>query len=361
MNGHAALPLALPAHTRQIAALLQNWVLPVAAVLLATLAAVAVGRTVALVKNGAGQNPRQTLRHVLHVTLQALAYMAVLAGAMLAGHALELGGGAEITLRLGFAVALLWAGFVVLDAFERHLYAAFLRQGRHAAVTVIPLLDKVAKGTWALLIVLVSLENMGFNVKTLLAGLGVGGLAVALAGQKTIENLFGGLMLVLDQPVRAGDFCGFGSQSGEVLEVGLRSIKLRTADRTVITVPNGEFSQLTLENFSRRDRIRFDMTLGLRLDTGAQRLSRVVATLEAVLKADAKVDHAMDHYARFVKLSAFSLDVEVFCYHSGSDWGAFMLWRQSLMLVMLEALEGAGARLAFPTQITLSEETPTPH
>ncbi len=356
MTAPADLAGALPARAHEIETLFWTWILPAAAVLGASAAALAAGRSVRLVSGEEAHSPRQTLRHALRTGLQALAYLAVLAGALEAGRLA--GGGdesAEAILRLGFAMSLLWAGFVVMDFFERQLHRSFLRQGRNAAVTVIPLLDKTAKAAWGLLILLAFLENMGLDVKTLLAGLGVGGLAVALAGQKTIENLFGGLMLVLDQPVRAGDFCGFGGQSGEVLEVGLRSIKLRTADRTVITVPNGEFSQLTLENFSRRDRIRFDAVLGLRLDTGSERLKKAVEGLEAVLEADPKVDRAMDRYARFVKVNTFSLDVEVFCYYRDADWTAFMLWRQALMLELLEAVERAGARLALPTQVTLAE------
>jgi len=139
------------------------------------------------------------------------------------------------------------------------------------------------------------------------------------------------------------------------VEVGLRSIRLRTADRTVITVPNGEFSQLTLENFAKRDRIRFDVTLGLRLDTGVDRLKRIVAGLEAILVGDAKIDHAMACRVRFIQVSPCSLDLEVFCYFNGADWEEFMLWRQGLLEALMEAMEHEGGRLA-PTQTLVSED-----
>lgn len=354
-----ALPMDL-VRPHQIESLFWVWLLPTAVVLVAALAALAAGRTVDLLNGSGAPKPLQTLRHMLRGSLQALVYVGLLVGALAGGRALGETRGVDAALSIGSAVALLWCGFVTLDAFERRMHERFLRQGRPSAVTVIPLLDKVAKAAWALLISLMFLENMGLDVKTLLAGLGVGGLAVALAGQKTMENLFGGLMLVLDQPVRAGDFCGFGDKSGEVLEVGLRSIKLRTTDRTVITVPNGEFSQLTLENFAKRDRIRFDSMFGLRLDTDPVRVNRVLEALEAVLIANAKVDATLDHYARFVKVGASSLEIEILCYYNGSDWNAFMLWRQSLMLSLLGAMEHEGGRLAFPTQTLVSETTAPP-
>ncbi|HTA17054.1 MAG TPA: mechanosensitive ion channel domain-containing protein [bacterium] len=160
--------------------------------------------------------------------------------------------------------------------------------------------------------------------------------------------------MVLDQPIRVGDTCGFGDKTGEVVEVGLRSIRLRTADRTVITVPNGDFSQLTLENFAKRDRIRFEATLGLRLDTGADRLKRIVDGFEGILAGDAKIDHSMPCRVRFVQVSPTSLDLDVFCYFNGADWEEFMVWRQALLVGLMEAMELEGGRLA-PTQTLVSE------
>ena len=98
-------------------------------------------------------------------------------------------------------------------------------------------------------------KSLGVPLTAVLAGLGVGGLAFALAAQSTIENVIGGITLFADRPVRVGDFCQFGDKVGTIEEIGLRSTRVRTLDRTVITVPNAEFAKLQLENFTRRDRI----------------------------------------------------------------------------------------------------------
>jgi MscS family membrane protein len=334
--------------------------LPVLVVCFAATAAAAIGRAVALRQGKEAVLLPQTLRRVIRGSIQAIVYLGILAGAVILDRSLHGDPqGLDMTLKVGSAVALLWAGFLALDASLRHLHGRFLKQSRPVAVTLLPLMEKSGKTAWALLIGVVLLDNLGLDVKALLAGLGVGGLAVALAGQKTIENLFGGLVLVLDQPVRAGDVCKFGGQTGEVLEVGIRSVKLRTTDRTVITVPNGEFSQLVLENVARRDRICFTTTLNLRADTDSAKLRRILEAIEKVLAEDAEIDEGMARRVRFVNVGAFSLDAEVFCYYRRTDWEKFLLWRQSLLFRLLEAVESQGGGLAFPTQ-TIITENPGP-
>ena len=130
------------------------------------------------------------------------------------------------------------------------------REDRRSAVALAVLGSRLTKAALAVLGVIVVLQQIGFNATGILAGLGVGGVAVALAAQKTIANLFGGFSLATDQPVRIGDFCRFGDKSGWVEDVGMRSTRIRTLDRSVITVPNSEFAEVQLENMSVRDRMR---------------------------------------------------------------------------------------------------------
>jgi len=111
------------------------------------------------------------------------------------------------------------------------------------------------------------LSDWGYNAATILAGLGVGGLAIALAAQNTIENLFGGVAVISDRPVSVGDLCRFGDRVGTVEDIGLRSTRIRTLDRTLVTIPNAEFSSMTLENLSKRDKIWFHFALNLQRDT----------------------------------------------------------------------------------------------
>ena len=128
------------------------------------------------------------------------------------------------------------------------------------------------------------LSAWGYNTTTILAGLGVGGIAIALAAQKTIENLFGGISIIGDRPVLVGDFGRFGKYVGTIMHIGLRSTRIRTLDRTVVSVPNGQFSAMELENFSARDKIWFHQTLSLRRDTSAQQMRQVLSSVRDILK-----------------------------------------------------------------------------
>ena len=216
----------------------------------------------------------------------------------------------------------------------------FLAPGRRAVKAIIVSLAGIAM-----------LDNLGFNVTALIAGLGVGGIAVALAAQKTIENLFGGATLFADQPVRVGDFCRFGDRVGTVEEIGLRSTRVRTLDRTVVTVPNGAFSALELENFARRDRILLHTTLGLRYETSPEQLRYVLARLREMLLAHPMIAEDPAR-VRFVSFGAYSLDLEVFAYARTADWNVFLQIREDVYLRMMDIVEEAGTGFAFPSTTT---------
>src|SRR5216683_7175778 len=181
------------------------------------------------------------------------------------------------------------------------------------AHSVLPLASRVLKLMILLLTIASVLSMWGYNTTTLLAGLGVGGLAVALAAQKTIENLFGGLSVIGDRPVLVGDVCRFGDRTGTVMHIGLRSTRIRTPDRTVISVPNGQFSSMALENLSGRDKIWFHPTLNLRRDTTSDQLLQVLASFREILAGHSKVETGTLP-VRFIGVGAYSLDIEVVAY-----------------------------------------------
>jgi MscS family membrane protein len=193
------------------------------------------------------------------------------------------------------------------------------------------------------------LNMWGYNTTTILAGLGVGGLAVALAAQKTIENLFGGISVIGDRPVLVGDVCRFGDRVGTVTHIGLRSTRIRTPDRTIISVPNAQFASMELENISGRDKIWFHPTLNLRRDTSSDQLLEVLASFGKILTDHPQVETGKLP-VRFVGVGLYSLDVEVVAYVATSDYDEFLKLQQELLLKMLQAVERAGTALAVPLQ-----------
>jgi MscS family membrane protein len=197
--------------------------------------------------------------------------------------------------------------------------------------------------------VVATLGAFGYPVATVLAGLGIGGLALAFGAQKTIENLFGSISLAADQPFRVGDFVRVEDFSGNVERIGMRSTQFRTLDRTLVSVPNGRLADLRVENFDCRDRIRFAATVSLVYGTSADQVRRVVEGIEALLRASPKV-WPEPVVAKLLAFSPSSLDVEVQCWFQTSDLGEFRDLRQEALLGIMRIVEEAGTSLAFPTR-----------
>jgi MscS family membrane protein len=195
------------------------------------------------------------------------------------------------------------------------------------------------------------LGTLGVNISAAVAGLGVGGIAVALAAQKSLENLFGGVTLFADRPVRVGDFFKYGDNVGTVEEIGLRSTRVRTLDRTVVSIPNGEFSNLALENFAVRDRMRLWTLIGVRYETTPDQLRYLLARLREILLAHPRITEDPAR-VRFVAFGAYSLDLEVFAYANTNDWNEFLQIREDIYLRFMDAVAEAGTGFAFPSSTT---------
>ena len=264
----------------------------------------------------------------------------------------------ERGLGLILALAAAWAGATAVDVVSDRWRSRLNPRLQAVSYSVLPLGRQVLKLAVFLIAILTVLNAWGYNTNAILAGVGVGGIAVALAAQKTIEDLFGGVSVISDRPVLVGDVCKFGDRTGTVIHIGLRSTRLRTPDRTVVSVPNGQFATMTLENISGRDKIWFHPTLNLRRDTTSEQLLRVLSSLREILTTNPKVETGPIP-VRFVGVGTYSLDVEVNCYVKTTDFDDFLATQQELLLRMLRAVEQAGTRLAVPLQESFeSKDTP---
>lgn len=230
---------------------------------------------------------------------------------------------------------------------------------RALAYSVFPLGLRIVRIGVFLIAALVILASWGYNTNAILAGLGVGGLAVALAAQKTIENLFGAVALISDRPVLVGDFCQFGTLTGTVEDIGLRSTRVRTNDRTMVTIPNSSFSTMTIENFSRRDRMWFHPTLRLRRDTTPEKVKEMMDTTFAILRDHPQVQPA-DVPVRFIKITDYSLDLEVFAYVDTPNFDEYLKVQTALLLKLLEAAQRHGVGFAIPVAESITINPPDP-
>jgi MscS family membrane protein len=197
--------------------------------------------------------------------------------------------------------------------------------------------------------VLAVLGHLGFNMSTALAGLGIGGLAIGFGAQKTIENLFGGVSVLGDEVFRVGDVCRFGDRTGVVEDIGLRSTRIRTDERTLLAIPNGTVATINLENLSRRDKILFKTNLGLRPETKADHMRFVLAEIRRLLYSHSKVETKTVR-VRLTDIAGSSLSVEVVAYILTRDFNEFAAVREDLLLRMMDVMEDSGGGLALPSQ-----------
>mgnify|MGYP003146135181 FL=1 len=186
--------------------------------------------------------------------------------------------------------------------------------------------------------------------QSVLAGLGIGGLAVALAAQSTLQNFISGITLYFDKPIAVGDYCRFGDKTGTVEFIGMRSTRIRTLDRTLLTVPNSEFSNMQIENYAKRDSMFLHPTISLRYETTPDQLRYVLAELRKMLLSHPKV--AADPLrVRFGGFGSHSLDISVFAYVMSVDYSEYLGIREDIYLRMMQIVSEAGTKLAVPSMV----------
>jgi MscS family membrane protein len=273
------------------------------------------------------------------------------------------GGRLISALPLSLAVRQLWtfvAGLVVITAVawllmlvnkevERHLRKRLPPSNVTAAASLLRVLRRSVDVLIIFAALIVTLRSLGIDPTPALAGLGVGGIAVALAAQKTLENVIAGASLIFDQAVRVGDVLKMGDIVGTVDHIGLRSTRIRTIDRTIVSVPNSQIANTSLERLSDRDKFWFHPIIGLRYETSTTQLHGVVGSITQLLQEHPSVERESVR-VRFIRLAAYSLDIEVFAYIVAHDWAHFLEVQEQLLLSITEAVHEAGTSMAFPSQ-----------
>jgi len=224
-----------------------------------------------------------------------------------------------------------------------------LAHGHVGTGSLVLLGERILKAVIFGLGILAVLGSLGFNMSTALAGLGIGGLAIGFGAQKTIENLFGGVSVLGDEVFRVGDTCRFGDRTGVVEDIGLRSTRIRTEERTLLAIPNGTVATINLENLSRRDKLLFKTNLAVRPETKADHVRFILSELRRLLYSHPKVETKTVR-VRLIDIAGSSLTVEVLSYILTQDFNEFAAVREDLLLRMMEIVDEAGSGLALPAQ-----------
>jgi MscS family membrane protein len=253
-------------------------------------------------------------------------------------------------LMLAFVFGAAWLLLRLVDFLNFRATLNLIAEGA-TPTSSLTIARRMLRGAVIAVAALVALASFGVNLTATLAGLGIGGIALAFAAQKSLENLFGGFAVLSDKIIRVGDVVRIGTAVGEIEDVTLYATRLRAFDRSVVTIPNGTLITTQIENRSRRDKFLFNPTLGLVYETTAGQLRAVLADLRARLEADPRVEKGTMG-VRFARINSSSLDVEVFLYLLLPDYKTFLAVQEELLLVLLDVVEKAGTRLAFPSQTT---------
>jgi MscS family membrane protein len=224
-----------------------------------------------------------------------------------------------------------------------------LARGHSGTGSLMLLGERILKAVVFVAGALAVFSSLGFNMSTALAGLGIGGLAIGFGAQQTIANLFGGVSVLGDEVIRVGDVCRFGDRTGTVEDIGLRSTRVRTEERTLLAIPNGTVATINVENLSRRDKILFKTTFGLRPETKPDHMRFVLVELRKLLYSHPKVEPSTVR-VRFTDIASTALNVEIFSYILTTDFNEFAAIREDLLLRMMDIVEDSGTGLALPSQ-----------
>jgi MscS family membrane protein len=253
-------------------------------------------------------------------------------------------------LTLAFILAGAWLFLRLVDLFSLRTTMNLLAAGA-TPTSSLTIARRMLRGAVFAAAVLFALASFGVNLTATLTGLGIGGVALAFAAQKSLENLFGGFVVLTDKILRVGDTVRIGTAVGDIEDVTLYATRLRATDRSVVTIPNGTLITAQIENRSRRDKFFFNPTLCLVYETTLVQMRVVLETARARLESDSRVERGTMR-VRFVRINAYSLDVEVFAYLLVPDTLAFLAFQEELLLMLLDVVERAGTSLALPAQTT---------
>jgi MscS family membrane protein len=214
---------------------------------------------------------------------------------------------------------------------------------------LVPFIRKTIRVFIVFLAVLMLVQNLGYSISGLLASLGLGGLAIALAAKDTLSNIFGSIMILLDRPFTIGDWVKAGDMEGTVEEIGFRSTRIRTFSETLITVPNSVLMNMSIDNISQMPKRRIKLTIGVTYATTPALMRQAVAGIRQLLREHPAIQQDFS-LVNFTEFGASSLDIMVYCFTTSTIWGEYLDAREDLCLKIMESLEKIGLEIAFPSQ-----------
>ena len=252
-------------------------------------------------------------------------------------------------LQVAIVGGVVWLTFAVIEVLSRSLTRRARETESRLDDLIVPMLRKTLKFFIAIVAGIWVIQNMGYSVTSLIASLGIGGLALALAAQDTVSNFFGSVVVFTDRPFQVGDWVELDGIEGTIEEVGFRTTRIRQFDKALVILPNSKFTSTPIRNYSQRSKRRIKMTVGLTYETDAAQMQTFLDETRKLLKKHPALDQSF-HFVHFVEFGASSLDVQFYCFTTTTVWLEWLQARESLMLQIMELVARLGLEMAFPTQ-----------
>lgn len=252
-------------------------------------------------------------------------------------------------LDVAFLGSFVWLFYNLTNVFTQYLTDITAKTESKLDDQLVPLIRKTLKVFVVVIGIIFILQNNGINVTSLLAGLGLGGLAIALAAKDTLANFFGSITIFTDQPFQVGDLIKTNNAEGVVEEVGFRSTRLRTLYDSAVSVPNSILANTEIDNLGLRRRRRLNTTLNLTYDTSPQQMEAFVEGIKAIIRSTDEINQT-NYEVHFNGYGASSLDVLVHLFFETQDWSKQLQLQHNFLLQIMRLAEEVGVEFAYPTQ-----------
>ena len=293
---------------------------------------------------------------VLTAIEQPLSFAFIIAGLYAAAFVLKLPDDPVDVHRLFFGVLTIlviidvtWLVFRLIDAVSLYFASITAKTKSTLDDQLVPIIRKTLKIFFGVLAFVFAVQNLGYSVASLLAGLGIGGLAVALAAKDTISNFFGSVTILLDRPFSVGDWIETAGEEGVVEEIGFRSTRIRTFGKTELSIPNSTLANSVVNNWSRMPIRRVKITVGVTYESSADQMNDAVEGIRQILRDNTEV-HQGFFLVNFTDFGSSSLDIFVYYFTTTTVWAEYLRIRQEVNVSIMRLLESLGMEIAFPTR-----------
>ncbi len=248
-----------------------------------------------------------------------------------------------------FVLNIAWLCFNLVTLLEQWMNLWARRTESTLDDHLVPFIRKSLRVFIVVIALLVLIQNLGYSISGLLASLGLGGLAVALAAKDSLSNIFGSLMIILDRPFSIGDWIQAGNMEGTVEEIGFRSTRIRTFAKTLITVPNSVLMNMSINNYSQMPKRRIKLSVGITYASAPAQVRQAVSAIRELLRNHPAIDQEF-FLVNFTDFGPSSLDIRVYCFTTSTVWGEYLDAREDVCLKIMDELQKLGLEIAFPSQ-----------